>query len=159
MLLNFCVGEHSWESFGLQGDQTSQSWRKLALNINWKDWWWSLNSNTLATWCKELTHLKGPWCWGRLKAGGEGMTEDEMVGWHHQLDGHEFEQVGSWWWTRRPGVLQSTGSQSWTQLSDWTERIDAFDKAKHALQINLSHPYHHIFVIHVYFRIGLYWNI
>ena len=32
--------------------------------------------------------------WERLKVGGEGTTEDEMVGWHHQLDGHEFEQVG-----------------------------------------------------------------
>ena len=28
----------------------------------------------------------------RVKAGGEGMTEDEMVGWHHQLNAHEFEQ-------------------------------------------------------------------
>ena len=27
---------------------------------------------------------------GKLKAGGEGNTEDEMVGWHHQLNGHEF---------------------------------------------------------------------
>ena len=33
---------------------------------------WSWNSNPLATWCKELTHLKRPWCWERLKAGGEG---------------------------------------------------------------------------------------
>ena len=31
-----------------------------------------------------------PWCWERLKAGEEGMTEDEMVGWHHGLNGHEF---------------------------------------------------------------------
>ena len=30
------------------------------------------NSNTVATWCKELTHWKRPWCWERLKAGGEG---------------------------------------------------------------------------------------
>ena len=30
-----------------------------------------------------------------------------MIGWHHQLDGHEFEQTGSWWWTGKPGVLQS----------------------------------------------------
>ena len=30
---------------------------------------------------------------GKLKAGGEGMTEDEMVGWHHRLNGHEFEQA------------------------------------------------------------------
>ena len=34
------------------------------------DWCWS--SHTLATWCEELTHLKRPWCWERLKAGGEG---------------------------------------------------------------------------------------
>ena len=39
---------------------------------NWKDWCWRWNSNTLATWCKELTHLKRPWCWKRLKVGGEG---------------------------------------------------------------------------------------
>ena len=38
----------------------------------WKDWCWSWNSNTLATWCEELTHLKRPWCWERLRAGGEG---------------------------------------------------------------------------------------
>ena len=40
---------------------------------------------------KNLTHLKRPWFWERLKAGGEGDTEDEMVGWFHQLHGHEFE--------------------------------------------------------------------
>ena len=36
---------------------------------------WSWNSNTLATWCKELTHWKRPWCWERLKAGGKGEPE------------------------------------------------------------------------------------
>ena len=36
---------------------------------HWKDWCWSWNSNTLATWCEELTHWKRPWCWGRLKVG------------------------------------------------------------------------------------------
>ena len=51
----------------------------------------------------------------------KGTPEDKMVGWHHQLDGHEFEQTGSWWWTGKPGVLQSMGSQSRTWLSDWTE--------------------------------------
>ena len=35
-------------------------------------WCWSWNSNTLATWCDELTHWKSPWCWERLRAGGEG---------------------------------------------------------------------------------------
>ena len=41
----------------------------------------------------------------------KGATEDEMVGWHHQLNGHEFEQA-------QPGVLQSTGvAKSRTRLS------------------------------------------
>ena len=35
---------------------------------------------------------KKPWCWERLKAGGEG-TEDETVGWHDRLNAHEFEQI------------------------------------------------------------------
>ena len=54
MLLNYGVGEDSWESLGLQGDQTSQSWRKSILNIQCKDWCWS--SNTLATWYEEPIH-------------------------------------------------------------------------------------------------------
>ena len=49
------------------------------------------------------------------KDGGQeetGMTEEKMVGWHHWLNGHEFGKlIMSWWWTGRPGVLQSTGSQ------------------------------------------------
>ena len=39
--------------------------RKSPLSVHWKDWCWSWNSNTLATWCEELTHLKRPWCWER----------------------------------------------------------------------------------------------
>ena len=42
------------------------------LNIHWKDWCWSWNSNTLVTRCEELTHWKRPWCWEKLKVGGEG---------------------------------------------------------------------------------------
>ena len=49
--------------------------------------------NILATWLEALTHWKRPWCWERLKAGGDGATEEEMVGWHHWLNGHEFEQA------------------------------------------------------------------
>ena len=42
----------------------------------------------------------------------KGTTEDEVVGWHHQLSGQEFEQApGKWWKTGKPGVLQSVGSQ------------------------------------------------
>ena len=40
--------------------------------FSWKDWCWSWSSNILATWCEGLTHLKRPWCWEGLKAGGKG---------------------------------------------------------------------------------------
>ena len=48
----------------------------------------------------------------------KGMTEDEMVGWHHQLNGHVSEQAPGW--TRRPGVLQSMGSQR--VRHDWAKQ-------------------------------------
>ena len=72
MVLNCGTGEESWESLGQEGDQTSQSLRKSTLNTHWKDWCWSWSSNTLATWCEELTHLKRPWCCERLRAGEGG---------------------------------------------------------------------------------------
>ena len=93
MLLNCGVGEDAWESLGLWGDQITQSKRKSVLNIHRKDWCWIWNSNTLATWCEELTHWKRPWCWERLRWEEKGTTQDEMVGWHHLLHGHEFEQA------------------------------------------------------------------
>ena len=46
------------------------------------------------------------------------MTEDEMVGWHQRLNGHESEQTPGDSEGQKPGVLPSTGSQSRTQLSD-----------------------------------------
>ena len=67
--------------------------KESVLNIHWRDWCWSWNSNILATSCEELTHWKRPWCWERLKVEEKGTTEDKMVGWHNQLDGHEVEQA------------------------------------------------------------------
>ena len=46
----------------------------------------------LATWWEEMTHWKRPWHWERLRAREEA-TEDEMVGWHHWLNGHEWEET------------------------------------------------------------------
>jgi len=70
MLLNCGGGKDSWESLGQQGDQPSPS-ERILLDIHWKDWCWSWSSSTLATWCEEPTHWKRPWCWERLRAGGE----------------------------------------------------------------------------------------
>ena len=57
--------------------------KKSVLNIHWKDWCWSWNSNTLATWCELLTHLKRPWCWERLQAGRR--RGQERMRWYHWL--------------------------------------------------------------------------
>ena len=64
--------------------------RRSVLSVHWKDCCGSWNFNNLDTWCKELTHLKRPWFWERLGAGGEGDGRGWDVGWHHQLNGHEF---------------------------------------------------------------------
>ena len=75
---------------------------------------------TLVTWCEELTHLKRPWCWERLKVGGKGDNKG-WDGWMASPTRWRWVWVssGSWWWTGKPGVLQS--AKSWTRLSDWTE--------------------------------------
>ena len=130
MLLNYGVGEDSWESLGLHGDPTqriksSQSQRKLVLSIYWKDWCWSWKSNALATGCEELTHWKRPWCWERLKAGGEG-DDRGWDGWMASLTRCTWVWVssGSWWWAWKPGMLQSIGSQrvrhNWLNWTDFS---------------------------------------
>ena len=85
---------------------------------------WRWNSNTSATWGKELTPWKRPWCWERLKA-GEG-DDRGWDGWIASLTQWTWVWVnfGSWWWTGRPCVLQSMGLQrvghNWaTELSWW----------------------------------------
>ena len=126
MLLNYGVGEDSWESLGLQGNPTSPSWRIQILGVHWKDWWWSWNSNTLATWCKELTHWKRSWCWRRLRLRGEG-DDRGWDGWMASLTQWTWVWVksGSWWWTGRPGMLQSMRLQrvghNWATELNWTD--------------------------------------
>ena len=85
--------------------------RKSILNIHWKDWCWSWNSNTLATWCEEVIHWNRPWCWERLRAGGEGDNRG-WDGWMASLTLWTWVWVHSrsWWWTGKSGVLQSMRS-------------------------------------------------
>ena len=90
MLLNYSAGEDSWESLGLQGDPTNPSQRTLVLNIHWKDWCWIWSSNTLPPDAKNWLIWKDPDA-GKDWQQEKGTTENEMVGWHHQLNGHEFE--------------------------------------------------------------------
>ena len=119
-------------------------WRRL-LRIPWTAW--RSNQSILkeispeysleglmgkATWCKELTHLKRPWCWERLKAGGEG----DDKGW----DGWMASPTQWTWVWASSGVGDEPGSLAccspwgqkesdmitelnWTWLKEWNERI------------------------------------
>ena len=119
MLLSCGVGEDSWESLGLQGDQTNQSSRKSVLNIIGRT-----EAEAPILWPPDAKNWligKDPdpgkdWGWEE-----KGSTEDEIVGWYPQLDGHEFEQA--------PGV--GDGQVSLACCSPWggkeldtTERLN-----------------------------------
>ena len=81
------------------------------------------NFNTLTTWCEELTHLKRPWCWERLRVGGEG-DYSGWDGWMASLTQYTWVWVnsGNWWWTGKPGMLQSMGSQR--VRHDWVTELN-----------------------------------
>ena len=115
----------------------NQSWifigRTDAKKKKKKNWCWS--SNALASWFKELIHWKRLWCWERLKAGGEGYDKG-WDGWMASLIQWTWvwARSGSRWWTGRPDVLQSMGSQrvghnerlnwrSWKIRKDWETTV------------------------------------
>ena len=96
--------------------------------------------NTLTTWCEELTHLKRPWCWERLRAGEEG-DDRGWDGWMASPTQWTWVWVnsGSWWWTGRPGMLRSMGSQrvrhDWATELNWIAKKEISYLLK-ALSIN-----------------------
>ena len=117
------------------------------MDIHWKDWCWSWNSNTLATWYEKLTTWKRPWLWERLKAGGEG-DDRGWDGWMASLTQWTWiwASSGSWWWTGKTGVLQFMGSQrvrhDWVTELTW---IDEFiNKWKHESFLLLKVYYIHL---------------
>ena len=81
----------------------------------------------LFTWCEELTQLKRPRCWERLKAGGEG--DRAWDGWMASRTQWAWIWVNSrsWWWTGRPGVLQFMRSHrvrhAWVTELNWLKSI------------------------------------
>ena len=65
--------------------------KEINTEYSLEDWCWS--SNTLAMWCKRWPIRKDPDAEKDWSQEEKGTTEDEMVRWHHWLNGHEFEQA------------------------------------------------------------------
>ena len=114
---------HCWplkKSWECSLSKKSNHWSASSLEVVWALLY--LEKVTLATWCKELTHWKRSWCWERLKVEGEG-DDRGWDGWMASPIRWTWVWASSrnWWWTGKPGVLQSMGSQNQTRLSHWTE--------------------------------------
>ena len=93
--------------------------KEISPEYSLEDWCWSWNSNTYATWCEELIHWKRPWCWERLKAGGEG-DDRGWSGWMASLT------QWTWIWGNSGRAMDREAwhvavhrvAKSWTWLSN-----------------------------------------
>ena len=127
MLLNCGVGEDSWESLELQGDPIHPKKGQLWVFIGKTD----VETETPILWptyanswlIGKDSDARKDWRWKE-----KGLTEDEMVRWPQWLNMSliwVWVNSGSWWWSERPGVLQSMGSQrvghNWVTELNWTE--------------------------------------
>ena len=126
----------SWASLGLQGGPTSQSKRKSVLNIHWKTSNQMISilvSNMVSIWFPILWPPDAKnWLTGKDSddAGKDwgqeekGTTEDEMVGWHHQLAGHEFAQAPGG--GDRQGSLACCGTWGCRVGHNWATEVTKF---------------------------------
>ena len=122
---------------------------KSTLNIHWQDWCWRWGLNTLAPNVKSWLIRKDPDAGKDWRHEEKGMTEDEMAGWHHQLNGHEFE------WTL--GVGDGQGGlvcwDSWgckesdmTEWLNWTELLYITEDFNYSIFYDCFHIYILIYI-------------
>ena len=120
MTLNCGIGEDSGESLGLQGDPTSVV-KEISPEYSLEDL--MLKVKLQYSGLMRTDHLKRSWCWEKLKVG-----EGDDRGWDGWMESPTrwtwiWASSGSWWWTGRPGMLQSMGSHRvrYDWMTDWTE--------------------------------------
>ena len=115
ILLNCGAGEDSWEFLDCKKTKqvNPKGNPKGTLNIHWTDWCWSWSPILWPPDMKSWLTRKDPDAGKDWKQEEKGTTEDELVGWHHWLSGHEFEQAlgdseghGSLWCAAVHGVTK-----------------------------------------------------
>ena len=100
-----------------------------------------------ATLREKLTHWKRRWCWERLRAGGKGLTEDEMAGWFYQLNGHslsKFQEVVKDREAWHAAVHEAAKNEK--QFSKWTT-TKKNTKNCNDLQTSLLSRNHDVFIL------------
>ena len=104
--------------------------KEINTNIHQKAWCWFWTSNTLATWYKELTHLKRPWCWKRLRVRGKGGWQN--IRWLNDIIYTMDMSFGKLWEIVKDGVVWCPivhgVTNNWTQLSNWTMITTTYKK-------------------------------
>ena len=110
------------------------------MTVLWKDWCWSWSTDTLAAWCEVPTHWKRPWCWERLRAGGQrgdrGVRRFDCIIDSTGMSLNKVREVvkdkGAWC-AAVHGI-----TKSWTWLSDWTTTRLFLDCPSSCVQFSLS---------------------
>ena len=146
MLLNRGVGEDSSGSPWTARRSYLSIVKEISPEYSLEELMLKLKLQSLATWCKEVTHRKRSWCWERLNTGGEG----DDRGWDDWMASPTqwtwvWVSSGSWWWTEKPGVLQSTGLQR--VRHNW------------AILLKLTNVRDSLSISSVRFEMWIYWNI
>ena len=94
IILGCFVGWPSLSDLSGTARRSNQSiLKESVLNIHWNGWCWSWSSNTLAPDVKNWLSGKDPDVGKDWRQEKKWMTEDDMVGWRHWLNGHELEQT------------------------------------------------------------------
>ena len=126
MLLNCGVGEDSWESLGLQGDPKQSILKEVSPGCSLEGLMLKLKLQYSGHLMCRTNSLEKPLMLGKIE--GERRRWQQRMRW---LDGITdswtwiWVSSRSWWWTGRPGMLQSMGSQrvwhDWATQLNWTE--------------------------------------
>ena len=99
--------------------------KEISPEYSWEGWMLKLKLQYFGRLMWRASSLEKTQKLGKIEDRRRRVTEDEMVGWHHRLNGHEFEQTPGG--GKGQGTWRAAGhgfTKSWTRLSDWTITVN-----------------------------------